>query len=263
MDRIVDSAAPVVWWWDEDEGRRCVLLTSRVLALTGPLDADQVAALDVACRAGDPLAADLGRHPGRIVLDAVSALSLRPGPTRLVVELADGVTSWTISPTPGASPVAVTIFDELRRRLAPDNPVRATDVARPAPPPPATRTGPVMLAVLFTVVGVIAAAAWRLASAGAQIGGPAGWLGQIVNDLFVSVGPLPALGALAVAAGAFARWRLHTPPPPPVRVIGPEIRVLVGQDREPAPEEREIPPDALVFTVDADGEDPLAALLRP
>jgi hypothetical protein len=250
------------WWWDTDGGTRALVLTETQLGITGELNRTELAKLEDARLRGRPLDADLGRHGLLVELDQVVELRLGRDEATLELMLVDGVTSIGLRPPDWA--IAAGLFEELRRRRAPESPVRATMV-NPGPEAEPGWWSRVATTSFMAATGGLGALLCVFAAIepGADSGDPArDGTRSFLGSVFETVGFVPALLCFFVTLiAALSRLVAERAQVRQSREIRHEIRVMLP---EPAPEPvvaAAIPPDAIVFSARADDGDPLADLI--
>lgn len=194
MDQVLHEAAePVFWWWEEDGGARVLLLSGDTLVLSGPLDGRQVTDLEAARQHGNVLSGNFGTDALWVEIDAIREMRYVRTERRLQL-LRDGGTD-AIQPPVSAGGVAAGAFEVLRERLAPDTVVR--DVVQSAEPN--RFIDEIRLLAGLTVLSLVALGLGFVAGEDAVVTGPFTWLRQPVNDVFATVGLIPAAVGSALA----------------------------------------------------------------
>lgn len=191
-------------------------------------------------------------------------VELRLGRDEATLELmmVDGVTSIGLRPPDWA--VAAGVFEELRRRRAPDSPVRATMV-NPGPEAEPGWWSRVATTSFMAATGGLGALLCVFAAIepGTASGDPArDEMRSLLGSVFEAVGFVPALICFVVTLlAAMSRLVAERAQVRRSREIRHEIRVaLPEQGSEPAVA-AEPPPDAISFSARPDGADPLADLI--
>jgi hypothetical protein len=189
----------VFWAWVQDGASRVALIAFDALVLTGPLDLEQLEAIQAARLAGHVLDADLGQQPLFVELSRISSLTFVPAMNRTTVVVDDGATSCHIDPGDQNQGLAGAIFESIARSTAPG--VTPTEGSIKTIERTVSKGRDLnMLAGLAALAFTMLALA-RWAHPDRFVTGPLANLRQGVNGVFVAVGQFPVLLVLLGLCG--------------------------------------------------------------
>jgi hypothetical protein len=202
-----EGPEPVFWFWVQEGASRVALIAFDSLVLTGPLDLEQLEAIQAARLTGQVLDADLGQQPVFVELSRISSLRFVPAMNRTTVIVDDGVTACHIDPGDQNQGLAGAIFEGIARSTAPGVTPTEGSIKTIERTASKGRDPNILAGLAALALTMLALARW--AHPDRFVTGPLANLRQGVNGVFVAVGQLPVLlvllGLCAVELASLVR----------------------------------------------------------